>query len=108
MKRILIDENLPVKLKYRLSDYEVYTVRDKKWNGIKNGKLLALLSENNFDVFFTSDKNLQYQQNTSNLTFSILVLDVKRLTWKDVEVLLPKIKNLLPISEAGQIYTLTE
>ena len=57
--RLLLDENLPKKLKLDFSEYEVFTVRDKQWNGIKNGELLKLLVDNSFDALLTYDKNLQ-------------------------------------------------
>ena len=49
--KLLLDENLPKRLKLDFSEHEIYTVRDKNWNGIKNGELLKLLVENNFDAF---------------------------------------------------------
>ena len=55
--KILIDENLPVKLKDKLNEYEVFTVRDMNWNSVKNGQLLKLAIENSFNIFITSDKN---------------------------------------------------
>ena len=58
--RLLLDENLPKRLKHDFTEHEIYTVRDKNWNGIKNGELLHLLIENNFDALLTFDKNLQY------------------------------------------------
>jgi len=48
--RLLLDENLPKRLKLDFSDHEIFTVRDKEWTGIKNGKLLSLLLENGFDA----------------------------------------------------------
>lgn len=39
--RILLDENLPKRLKLDFSEYEIFTVRDKQWNGIKNGIVKA-------------------------------------------------------------------
>mgnify|MGYP000982282672 CR=1 FL=1 len=59
--RLLLDENLPKRLKFDYPEHEIYTVRDKGWNGIKNGELLNLLIENNFDALLTFDKNLQHQ-----------------------------------------------
>jgi len=58
--KILIDEQLPTKLKYRFANtgFEVYTVRDMDWLGKKNGELLLLMTENNFDNLLTNDKNL--------------------------------------------------
>jgi predicted nuclease of predicted toxin-antitoxin system len=63
--RLLLDENLPKRLKLDFPDHEIFTVRDKGWNGIKNGQLLNLLLQNEFDALFTFDKNLSYQQNFS-------------------------------------------
>lgn len=59
--RLLLDENLPKRLKLDFPLHEVYTVRDKNWNGIKNGELLKLMVENSFNALLTFDKNLQYQ-----------------------------------------------
>lgn len=63
--RLLIDENLPKRLKLDFPEHEVFTVRDKNWNGVKNGELLKLLTEEGFDALLTFDKNLQHQQNFS-------------------------------------------
>lgn len=60
--RLLLDENLPKRLKL-YPEHEIYTIREKNWNGIKNGDLLKLLVSNNFDALLTFDKNLQHQQN---------------------------------------------
>ena len=44
--KLLLDENLPKRLKLDFHEHEIYSVRDKNWNGIKNGELLKLLTEN--------------------------------------------------------------
>ena len=48
--RLLLDENLPKRLKLDFPEHEIFTVRDKKWNGIKNGELLKLLLDNSFKI----------------------------------------------------------
>ncbi len=48
--RLLLDENLPKRLKSDFPEHEIFTVRDKQWNGITNGELLKLLLENSFDA----------------------------------------------------------
>ena len=42
--KLLLDENLPVKLKYRFIEngIEVFTARDMQWLGKENGELLDL------------------------------------------------------------------
>lgn len=61
--KLLLDENLPKRLKLDFSEHQIYTVRDKNWEGKKNGELMSLLIENSFDALLTFDKNLQHQQN---------------------------------------------
>lgn len=59
--KILLDENLPRKLKSDFgANFEIKTVRDMGWLGKKNGELLDLISINEFDFFITIDKNLRY------------------------------------------------
>ena len=75
MKKVLLDENLPVKLKYRLQDIcEIYTVSDKGWNALENGELISAMQQDGFDYLLTSDKNLQYQQNLSKYSMSLIIL----------------------------------
>jgi len=77
--KILLDENIDVRMKLRFpSGIEVYTVKDMGWNGIKNGELIQLLSQNNFDYWIVVDKSIPYQQNISNIPFTIIVLNVYR------------------------------
>jgi len=40
--KILLDECVTKRLKSYLTEFEVFTVSQMKWNGIKNGKLMAL------------------------------------------------------------------
>ncbi len=48
-------------LKQDFSEHEIFIVRYKQWNGIKNGDLLKLLVDNSFDALLIYDKNLQHQ-----------------------------------------------
>jgi hypothetical protein len=87
--KILLDENIDVRFKKLFpSEHEVYTVNDMKWNGVKNGSLLKLLKDNEFNCWIVVDKNIPYQQNTSNLPCSIIVLDVYRNTLKHISPLI--------------------
>jgi predicted nuclease of predicted toxin-antitoxin system len=59
--KLLLDENLPKRLKFLLPNHQVFTVREKQWNGFKNGNLLSLMLNENFDALLTFDKNMQHQ-----------------------------------------------
>ena len=104
--KILLDENLPIKLKYRLEGFNAFTVYDMGWDSFKNGKLLQHAIENGFDIFITTDKNLQYQQNISSIAIGFIVLDILLLKWSYIEPLLPSILQLLPDVEKGKVYIL--
>lgn len=65
------------------------------WTGIKNGELIRLLSQNNFDYWIVVDKKMPYQQNISNIPFTIIVLDVFRNKLKSIEAILLKILEVL-------------
>ncbi len=72
--RLLLDENLPKRLKQDFPKHEIHTVRDKEWNGIKNGELMKLLIENSYDALLTFDKNLQFQQNFLKYPITVFIL----------------------------------
>ena len=103
--KILIDEQLPTKLKYRFDNiiHEVLTVRDMDWLGTKNGELLNLMITNRFDVLITNDKNLYYQQKTSNLNLAIININTKTNRYEDVLGMLGLINDTL-----NQISSTTE
>ena len=93
--KLLLDENLPKRLKLDFSEHEIYTVRDKGWNGIKNGDLLKLLIENHFDALLTFDKNLQHQQNFIKYTIIVFVLSATINSYQELSKLVPQIKICL-------------
>ncbi len=93
--RLLLDENLPKRLKLDFPEHEIYTVNDKGWNGKKNGELMKLLIAENFDALFTFDKNLQYQQNFKKYSIPVLVLFATDNTYLTLSKLVPKINEVL-------------
>lgn len=54
--KLLLDENLPRKLKKDFAEYEVFTVAEMGWSGKENGVLLALLM---LKVLITSKEYLE-------------------------------------------------
>jgi len=79
--KLLLDENLPKRLKLDFYEHAIFTVSDKGWNGKKNGELLGLLRDENFDALFTFDRNLQYQQNFEKYPVAVLVLQARDNTY---------------------------
>ncbi len=87
MIRILLDECIDVKLKYRFQEYStnflVSTVTGKRWTGSKNGELLTQ-AQQQFDVFITADQNLSYQQALSTYDIAFVVLKATSNRYKDL------------------------
>jgi len=77
--KILIDENLPRYLKKVLAGYDVKTVQEMGWSGVKNGDLLKL-AEPDFNIFLTADKNIRYQQNLTGRLLAIIVFPSNKLS----------------------------
>ena len=61
--KILLDECVTKKLKRHLTEFEVRTVVEMNWSGLKNGNLMKVAVEESFDVLLTIDNNLEFQQN---------------------------------------------
>ena len=86
--KILLDEQLPVKLKYRFKpEFEISSVRDENWLGTKNGELIALAIENSFEIFITNDQKLAFQQKLTQ--FKILFININQST--------NRYENILPV-----------
>ncbi|MBX2915206.1 MAG: DUF5615 family PIN-like protein [Cyclobacteriaceae bacterium] len=95
--KILLDENIDVRFKrlFLGSPHEVYTVRDMEWTGIKNGELLQLIKDNNFNCWVVVDKNIPHQQNVSKLPCTVIVLNVFRNTLEHITLLIPELLAVL-------------
>lgn len=104
--RLLLDECVPVRLRRALPSHQVTTVVQQGWSGIKNGILLALAGPS-FDAFVTVDKNLPYQQNTSNLPLAVLVLDAVSNELPYLMPLVPKLEAALANLKPGSYVVLT-
>jgi len=95
--KLLLDENLPKRLKSDFPNHQIFTVRDMGWNGKKNGELMKLLIENNFDALITFDKNLQFQQNFEKYQLPVIVLNASDNTYLTLQQLASKINIVLTV-----------
>ena len=105
--KVLLDECLPKKLKKELTEFEVKTVPEMGWAGKKNGELLSL-AENEFDIFITSDQNLQYQQNLKGKNIAIIILVAINNRIETLVPLIPKAKIEMQTINNGEIVLVSE
>jgi predicted nuclease of predicted toxin-antitoxin system len=101
--RVLLDENVDRLLKSLFAaDFDVLTVRERGWKGMKNGELLRA-AEKEFDAFVTMDKNLKHQQSLSALNLAVVILRAKSNAYPIVAPLIPKVNEVLRTVQAGQV-----
>ena len=81
--------------------YEVKTVPQMGWAGVKNGQLLAL-AEAEFDVFLTVDRNLSFQQNLPQFNIAVIVLQASSNRLADLKPLAPEVLAILATATKGQ------
>jgi predicted nuclease of predicted toxin-antitoxin system len=103
MKRILLDENIDNFLKTLFApQFEVATVRERGWNGKKNGELLRLAQEE-FDVFVTMDKSLEHQQNLRSLGLGVVVLYAHSNAYSLIAPMMPKVNEAITLVQVGEV-----
>ena len=100
--RVLLDENLPYKLR-RLFEagVEVVTVGYRGWKGKENGELLKS-AESEFDVLVTMDQGIPQQQNLSEIKMGIVLLEAKGNRYEDIAPLMNQVNAVLRTIEKGQ------
>jgi len=99
--KLLLDECIDRKLAREFPGYDVKTVPQMGWSGVKNGQLLAL-AEAAFDVFITVDRNLSFQQNLPQFDIAVIVLQAPSNRLADLKPLTPDVLAILATVTKGQ------
>jgi hypothetical protein len=100
--RLLLDECVPRRLKRELHGHDTRTVQDLGWAGIKNGALLRL-ANGQFDALLTVDQGVEYQQNLSNLSISVVVMIAQSNDVDDLRPLLAAVEQALARLPPGEV-----
>ena len=94
--KILLDENLPIKLRVDFGEnHEVYTVQYMGWSGKKNGELLGLMVFHGFDALVTLDKNIQFQQNIEKFPVRYFILNANENKIGTLQPYIAELKRVL-------------
>jgi hypothetical protein len=104
--RVLIDHNLPHKLRASLGtlgEHDIVTASYMGWSDLKNGELLRAAEENGIDVFVMGDQSLVYEQNLTGHRPAILALSTNN--WPIVKNHVPQILAAIDSALAGSFQT---
>lgn len=93
--KVLLDEQIDIRMKAALSAFDVFTLHDQGWIGLKNGVLRELIQDNDFQGFITADKNFPFQQNLAKIKFLLILIDTPTLLWAHQSLFVPKLALLL-------------
>ena len=102
MRRVLLDENLPRKLRRELDGFTIRTVQEEGWTSFRNGELLSR-AQHAFDVLLTADRRLQFQQNISQFDIGVVVIVTVELRLRRIMTATEAIRQALSNVSAGQV-----
>ncbi|MDQ2777519.1 MAG: hypothetical protein M3Y57_21780 [Acidobacteriota bacterium] len=97
--RILFDHVTPAGIARFLSGHTVTKAKERGWDTLTNGKLLAEAEQAGFDVLLTADKNMRYQQNLTGRRIAIVVLSTPQ--WPVVRVQIERIAAAVNAATSG-------
>ena len=100
--KVLLDENLPHRLRTALVNHEVVTASYMGWKGLSNGLLIAAAESGGIEVLLTGDGNLAYQQNIANRLISVVT--VSEVEWPVLEPHLNAISEAIARAVPGSFH----
>jgi predicted nuclease of predicted toxin-antitoxin system len=101
--RILLDENLPRRLRRHLPGHLVRTVQQQGWRGVNNGELLRRAAAAGFEVLLTADRGLSHQQNLTGLAIRVIVLVARSNQLDNLLPLVPRAPDAIRQAQPGEI-----
>ena len=96
---ILFDHVTPRGVARSLKGHTVTKAKDRGWDKLTNGDLLAEAEQAGFDVLVTADKNMSYQQNLTGRRIALVVLSTPQ--WPLVKLHLDKIAAAVDVATPG-------
>jgi len=105
---VLMDENVPRKLKWRLVErgLEVVTVPERGWSGVGNGELLSR-AEGEFDALLTMDQGIEHQQEVAGRSLALVVIQASNNEYETLLPLIADVVEALRQVDAGTVVSVT-
>jgi hypothetical protein len=97
--RVLLDHNLPHKLRAALGEHDVVTASYMGWGELRNGELLRVAEGEGFDAFVTGDRSLVDEQNLTGRRLAIIALSANN--WPIIKDYIPRILTAIDVAVPG-------
>ena len=101
--RVLLDECVPRRFRHALVGADVSTTRDERWDGLRNGDLLARMREAGFTTLVTVDRNLTYQQHIAASGLAVIVMHAVTNRLEHLVPLAPQVLDAIAVTPSGAI-----
>jgi hypothetical protein len=102
MRRVLLDENLPRKLRREFPECFVRTVQEELWTSFANGELLRR-AQATFDVLLTADRRLQYQQSLPQFSIGVVVIVTPSLRLATIRTAIEPLREAILSVGSGEV-----
>jgi hypothetical protein len=102
---VLFDHVTPSGIAQFLPGHTVTRAKDRGWDTLTNGELLAEAELAGFHVLLSADKNMRYQQNLSGRRIALVVLSTPQ--WPAVRLHIERITAAVDAATPGS-YTEVE
>jgi hypothetical protein len=102
LKWVLLDENLPRKLRRDLDEFIVRTAQEESWASYANGQLLGR-AQDRFDVLLTADRRLQFQQNLAHFDIGVVVIVTVSLRYRTIRTAVEAIRVAIAAVRPGEV-----
>ena len=96
---ILFDHVTPAGIARFLPDHTVTKAKDRGWDTLTNGDLLAEAERAGFDVLLTADRNMRHQQNLRGRRIALVVLSTPQ--WPVVRLHVARIAAAVSAATPG-------
>jgi hypothetical protein len=98
MRRILLDEGVPICIRTLVAGFHVEAVAEMGWAGLTHGDLIQAAEEAGFEAMITCDQNIRYQQNLAGRRLALVVLTTNH--WDTIRA---NSGGILPVVERAAV-----
>jgi hypothetical protein len=93
---------MPRLLRRDLPEFDVRTVQEEHWLGLKNGALLRA-AQDRFEVFVTVDKRLQHQQNLASFRIAVVIVSARSTRLVHMRDVVPQLRQAIAEAQPGNV-----
>jgi predicted nuclease of predicted toxin-antitoxin system len=102
MVKVLLDACVPLRLRKRLTEFDVETAQHANLDKLPDGDLLMAI-EGRYDVLVTRDRNLTLQQKIAGRSIAVVVLRSLDQSPAAFDALVPELKIAIGTAAPGTV-----